>query len=142
MEFRPDPKPPKKEKKKKQFIKNKRFNDRFDYPTTWGFLTEPVMNEYLWSIRDHISFLTGKRIRKPDAEVFAHVLPKALNRYPKYRLNPENLIFLTREEHYLLDHGNSDQRKKYQKKHNCSFDKINKLYERLKKEYNTTYSIR
>jgi len=140
MKFNPDPKPPVRKKKKATAIKPKRYNGKYDYPTDWKFKTEKEMFEYLWATWPHKSFLSGKVIREAKPENFAHVLPKALNRYPKYRLNPNNIIFLTREEHFLFDHGNSGQREKYEKLNNCLFGIIKVVERKLKLEYEERYT--
>jgi len=101
----------------------------------------------LWSTREKVSYLSGKPLAhlegyKDNKElaglfysIFAHVLSKALNKYPKFRLEPTNIIFLSPEEHTLLDHGTEDQRKKYAKDNNCNWDKVYSLREELKEKY-------
>jgi hypothetical protein len=99
---------------------------------------ERALFESLWETRTKVSYLSGKDLsRTPDflmLNIFAHVLPKG--KYPKYRLNAENIIFLDPDEHYLLDFGTEDQREKYAKENNCSWEDIYRLAEKLKKEYN------
>jgi hypothetical protein len=138
--FNPDPKPPKREKKKNIRIKQKRFNIKYLYPADWGFNTESQMYKHIWDTRKHKSFLSGKYISQPMPWNFAHVLAKGLAFFPKYRLNDNNVILLTRQEHTLLDHGNSAQIAKYEKENNCNFQIIYDLYEKLKREYKQEYS--
>jgi hypothetical protein len=98
---------------------------------------ERALFESLWETRAKVSFLSGKDLsRTPDflmLNIFAHVLPKG--KYPKYRLNTKNIIFLDPDEHYLLDFGTEDQRQKYAEENNCDWDCIYNLAEKLKKEY-------
>jgi len=98
--------------------------------------------EMIWKERAHKSFLSGKKLRKFSPTYFAHVLSKAQNKYPKFKLYKKNIILLTPEEHYLLDQGTIEQRKKYDIENNCSFDKIKQLYGELKDEYEKKYSGR
>jgi hypothetical protein len=102
----------------------------------------------LWKERDKVSFLSGKPLAhlenyKNNKElsglyysIFAHVLSKALNKYPKFKLKPENIILLSPEEHTMLDHGSESQREKYAKENNCDWNKVYKLRDKLKEEYN------
>jgi len=89
----------------------------------------------IWNTRQRVSFLSGLPIRFFDVKNFAHVLPKGQNKFPKYKLKKENIILLTDMEHHLLDHGTIDERTEYEKYHNCSFNTIQILYEKLKLEY-------
>ena len=87
------------------------------------------------------SFLSGRYLSdfkigmQQWYSLFAHVLSKAENRYPKFRLYRKNIVLLHPEEHFLFDQGNSDQRAKYEKEYNCSFDKLERLKEELIIEY-------
>ena len=94
----------------------------------------------IWNEREHKSFLSGIPLDKFEGSnlffnLFAHVLSKALNKYPKFILNKENIILLTPEEHTLLDHGTKEQRDKYALEKNCDWDKIYKLEIILKLKY-------
>jgi hypothetical protein len=69
------------------------------------------MFKEIWNEREHKSFVSGELLghyAKPH--FFAHVLSKGA--YPRYRLNKDNIVLLTMEEHYLFDHGSMDQRDK------------------------------
>ena len=88
------------------------------------------------------SFLSGKKIYAPESRAsslfygqFAHVLSKAKDRYPYFKLYSSNIIMLTNEEHMLLDHGTESQRKSYADKHGCDWNKIELLKLSLKREY-------
>jgi hypothetical protein len=101
---------------------------------------ELEMFKEIYEERDLVSFLTGAPIPSFDLQertlnLFAHVLSK--KNYPKFRLYKKNIVLLTAEEHHLFDHGNSDQRKNYaQRTPNCDWEKLYKLKEELKQEYN------
>lgn len=95
---------------------SKRFSKSFIYPTVWGFKEEMEMYSWIWATRPHVSFISGIPIVNPGPENFAHVLPKALDRYPLFRLNPDSVILVLYEEHFLIDQGNSRQRQEYAKR--------------------------
>ncbi len=94
---------------------------------------EKLLFQTIYNTRERVSFLSGKKIFGVVSN-FAHVLPKGL--YPEYRLYDKNIILLTPQEHYLFDFGTEEQREKYTKENNCSWDEIYKLREELKEEYN------
>ena len=52
--------------------------------------------------------------------IFAHILNK--NLFPKLKFKKENILLVYPEEHILLDHGTIDERNKYEKKYQCSFE--------------------
>lgn len=99
---------------------------------------ERILFQTIWNTRERVSFLTGQKLDTVPIflfyNMFAHVLPKGL--YPKFRLNENNIILLTPREHHLLDFGTEDQRSSYAEKHNCSWDKVYKLRDKLKLRYN------
>jgi len=79
---------------------------RFPKPTGEGDMFKEI-----WAEREHKSFVSGKPLgHVAKAHFFAHVLSKGA--YPKYRLNKDNIVLLTFDEHYLYDHGTMDQREK------------------------------
>jgi len=56
---------------------------------------------YIWSVRDHVSELSGKPLL-PVGHFqhhwqYLHVLPKGT--YPHFRLNPENILLALPDEH-------------------------------------------
>ncbi len=65
----------------------------------------PIMKEIWESEQEHKSFVSGKRIYVFDVRNMAHVLPKAENRFYKFKLYPKNIKILTYEEHDLWDNG-------------------------------------
>jgi hypothetical protein len=98
----------------------------------------------IWYSSDRLSFLSGKPLDRYAGtdffpNLFAHVLSKAQNKYPKFKLYANNIILLTPEEHTLFDHGTIEQREKYGKLNGCDWEKVYKLKDELIKEYNATY---
>lgn len=98
----------------------------------------------IWLSSDRRSFLSGKPLDRYAGtdffpNLFAHVLSKAQNKYPHFKLYSNNIILLTPEEHTLFDHGTNDQREKYAKLNGCDWEKVYKLKDELIKEYNATY---
>ncbi len=91
--FRPDPKPEKvvKPKKKYRFIKKS--------------TGEAEIFEKIWNERPHKSQISGEIIHEPKAINFLHVLPKGQNKYPEFKLNMENIILGTAEEHHIWDNA-------------------------------------
>ena len=65
------------------------------------FKNQIEMYRYIWETRDHISELTGKPLLNQNHPQwvwqFLHILPKGT--YPKYKLNPDNIILGLPEEH-------------------------------------------
>lgn len=64
---------------------------------------------------------------------FAHILAKGI--FPRYKLNPKNIIIVSPDEHSLLDQGTKEQRKDYEIKNNCSFDSFYTKKGELQQEY-------
>ena len=87
----------------------------------------------IWEERIHISFLSGTPIKYFDVKCFAHVLNKG--KYPKFRLNKDNIVLLTPTEHNLLDAGTQLARDKYAFITESNWEKITNLKEKLKLEY-------
>lgn len=52
----------------------------------------------IWAKRPHKSELSGEPLPLFDAWCFSHILPKGA--YPELRLEEENIVLLTRQEHY------------------------------------------
>lgn len=65
-------------------------------------LKKAVNDEYelfkeIWNERPHKSQLSGTPINRFDTHSFHHVLTKGA--YPEHRLNKNNIVILTRQEH-------------------------------------------
>ena len=115
---------------------NQRFSKTFNYPTVWGYSSEAEMYEGIWNDRPHVSFISGLPIINPVPANFAHVLPKALNRYPEFRFNPENVILVLWDEHNLIDEGSADQRARYAELvKSADFSALEMLTNSLKEKY-------
>lgn len=54
--------------------------------------------------RDWVCFVTGTRMNHLTPTSFLHVLPKALNRFPLFKLNPKNIVLALDEIHHRWDH--------------------------------------
>jgi len=93
---------------------------------------EKALFEEIWDERPRVSFLSGKELDF-SVSIFAHVLNK--KDFSNYRLNKENIILLTPDEHFLLDMGTAAQREKYGIVNGCSYEKIDALKELLKQSY-------
>lgn len=87
-----DPKPEKVEKKKVPYRYSKK-------PTG-----EREVFEKIWAERPHCCQVTFEPIPGTPTN-FAHVLPKGMNKYPKFKLNPQNIILMSEGSHYLWDHN-------------------------------------
>jgi hypothetical protein len=86
--------------------------------------------DYIWSVRPHVSELSGKPLL-PVGNMrwhhqFLHVLGKGT--YPKWRLNPENIMLALPEEHvnqerYLvfMDRQDELRREYYREFYNKEF---------------------
>lgn len=102
-------------------------------------------------IRPHVSGITGENISHwinsyASLNCFAHIIPKnGCNQltFPNkevkdnlLRNNPDNIMLVSPEEHFLIDHGTQEKRERYERQHNCSFDvffeKKKKLIEEIK----------
>lgn len=99
----------------------------------------------LWSYMDHRSYLSGLYLRDFYAgpyhlNMFAHVLPKAKNKFPHFRYYMRNIILLTPSEHALLDEGTQEQRESYSKLvPEADWDRIDKLRADLLSEHNSLF---
>lgn len=91
--FTPDPKPEKKEKAKKPYRYKRK-------PTG-----EKQVFEEIWNERPHKSQISGDPIHEAYPIYFLHVLPKAQNKYPKLKLEKQNIVLGTADEHYDWDHN-------------------------------------
>ena len=84
-----------------------------------------IMQEFfveIWNKRPHKSEVSGTYLgNEPLSTFFHHILPK--NKYPEARLDEENIILLTLNEH---DQVESDLYK---------FEEVNKRREQLKQKY-------
>ena len=102
---------------------------------------EKVLFETIWATRPHYSFISGIALDDPPkVHYFAHIIPKGL--YPKFKLLDRNIVLLSEVEHHLFDFGSEKQREDYvifmllNHRIVVDWDKLFKLVEELKQEYN------
>jgi hypothetical protein len=68
------------------------------------FENQREMFFHIWETRPHFSEVSGKYLGvEAKAHYFAHILGKGA--YPGYKLNPDNIVLLTMEEHAQYDNG-------------------------------------
>jgi hypothetical protein len=100
---------------------------------------EKIVFEQIWGEREHKSFLSGLPLDAYKGDkwysLFAHILSKAQNKYPKFKLYKKNIVLLTPDEHRMLDQGTIEEREVYAKEQGCDWDVILELKEELKYEY-------
>lgn len=82
----------------------------------YGFKSQPEVFENVWNKYEdergfHYCWLTGVQIDRfwgnsRESWMFAHVLPKG--RFPKWKLNPDNIRLLHPDVHTLVDNYTSD----------------------------------
>jgi len=118
--FRPDP-------KKEKVIKEKK---------AYKFKKEPTgeisVFEQIWRDRPHFSEVNGEPLGEFNVSLFAHILPKAQNKYPKFKLNPDNVLLMSFRQHFDFDNA----------RHKCSgpdWQKVFQKEEELKEEYKFLY---
>ncbi len=64
---------------------------------------EKAVFESIWNERPHKCQVCGVAIKEPTPSNFAHVLPKAQNKYPKFKLNKQNIMLMCEDCHYTWD---------------------------------------
>ncbi len=126
-DFNPQPKSvtPKKAKKplKRTAIK-KKFTK-----TGEGGLFEEIAAERPW-----VCFVSDEKLKELTPSQFLHVLPKALNKYPQFKLYKKNIVLATNDIHYDWDFKPRSEVRKDKR-----FDKLFKLEVELIAEYKELY---
>lgn len=107
------------------FSRNTTFNKSRKTPTGEKEVFEEIAEEREWTC-----FVTGATLYELTATQFMHVLPKALNKYPLFKLYKPNIQLATNEVHFKWDHTPRSELKK-----DPRFDKLFELEEKLKEEY-------
>jgi len=92
------------------------------------------MFKEIWNERPHKSELSGIYLPYFNVSNFAHLLNKGY--YSSERLNKDNIMLLTFEEHNLLDAGTIAQREAYAKRMKCDWSVVYDKKEKLKQVYN------
>lgn len=91
--FRPDPKPVKKPKNISYY--------KFKHKPT-GLLD---LYKEIWNERPHTSQISGEPLGEFSIMFFSHILQKGQNKYPKFKLNKQNIVLKTYDQHYLWEHN-------------------------------------
>lgn len=122
--FNPQPKKGTPEKKPKKPLKRSPIKRKYK-PTGEADVFAEIAEEREW-----VCFVTGQPLRELTPTQFMHVLPKALNKYPEYKLYKPNIQLVINEVHYNWDHTDrkairADKR----------YDKLFKLEKELKENY-------
>lgn len=78
---------------------NKRRREKVKKETPRGdFKNQTELFEHIWKTRPHVSEVNGEPLgNEAKAIFFSHILPKGT--YPQYKLNPENVILKTEQQH-------------------------------------------
>jgi hypothetical protein len=125
------------EQKKKSAEKNKDKPKKVNKPLTrvpLSYKREPTgeknIFEEIWNERPHKSFINGEDIPYFDVSCFAHVLPKAQGKFPKFKLYKDNIVLISRTQHYQWDNGLRSELKLLPE-----WDKMFKLEAELIEEY-------
>lgn len=86
--------------------------------------------EQIMADRPHVSEISGLPIHRITPSCFMHVLAKGQNKYPLFKLEPRNILFVLPEEHAEWDQGLRDRLRD-----DPDWDKVFNLEEELKQEY-------
>ena len=87
--------------------------------------------KFMWdNMKEHKSFINGEHIYKFNVRNFAHVLAKAQNKFPKFKLYEDCVKLLTFEQHDKWDNGSREDLRKLPE-----WDKMFKLEAELIEEY-------
>ena len=93
---------------------------------------EKEIFEAIFAERGPYSQISGQFLGDFNPSLFAHILPKGQNKYPKFKLNPDAICLMTIIEHHNWDNA----------RHKCTGPEWNWLYEKeaeLKEEYKLLY---
>jgi len=91
---------------------------------------EAELFEEIASEREWVDFVTGEKLWKLTPTQFIHVLPKALNKYPLFKLYKENIVLGSNDTHFKWDNVPRNELKK-----DPRFDKLFVLEAQLIEEY-------
>lgn len=95
--FNPCPKEGMPPKKAKKALKRSPIKKKFKKTG------ESIIFEEIAAERDWKCFVTGSKLPHLSATSFMHILPKALNRYPKMKLYKPNIVLVRDDIHYAYD---------------------------------------
>jgi len=93
---------------------------------------EKELFEEIASEREWVDYVTEERLWRLTPTQFLHVLPKALNKYPLFKLYKKNIVLGSDETHFKWDKVPRSELKK-----DPRFDKLFALEAELIEEYKT-----
>lgn len=115
-------------------------------------LTQVMLFKQIWLMSNKKSFVSGIFLRDYFGtdlflNLFAHVLPKAENKYPYFKYYARNIVLLSPGEHALWDQGTEEARISYALeveertggKSTADWAKLKALEEDLKAEYKKVF---
>lgn len=123
-DFRPYPKQGPKPKKEPKPLKQSALK-KGKKATGQAEVFERIAEEREW-----YDWITGEKLWKLTPSNFAHVLPKALNKFPLYKLYDKNIILASDDTHYKIDFWPESKLRK-----DPMFDKFFQLRDELKAQY-------
>lgn len=95
------------------YCNEKRKDDKRTIPKkAYTYIRKPtgerVLFDSIFNTRSQVSYVSGESLASyKDTELyvnlFAHVIPKAKNRYPKFKLYDKNIRLLTPDQHHQWD---------------------------------------
>ena len=123
-------------------------SDIYTGPGQGARLTQIALFKEIWIHSNKRSFITGMHLREyMNTElflnIFAHVLAKGQNQYPRFKYLASNIVLLTPAEHALYDQGTEEARISYALdieentggSQTAEWDKLKNLEEKLKMLY-------
>lgn len=131
-------------KKKRESNDKDKLNGRYArlYESWLAIGDEKALFLLIWKQFPHKSYLSGEDLEKYFGtdffwDCFIHVLPKRLNAFPQFRLNPDNIILGTPQEHQSIDQGTADGREKMI---DCDWKGFEQKYNKLLKQYDKMFA--
>lgn len=95
---------------------------------------EAEVFEEIWNaLEEKTCYVCGRRINEPTPSNFAHILPKALNKYPLFKLNPDNIKLFCHDSYSSCHHRFDKEPRSTLKE--PMWKKVFELEEQLKEEY-------
>jgi len=117
-------------------------------PIKLSEMAESTMFKVIWTTLPRRSFVSDQWLRIFEGtpfffNMFAHVLPKAQNKFPYFRFYLRNIVLLSPDEHFLWDNGTEEARISYALdvedktggKKTVDWNKLKDLEADLRKEY-------
>jgi len=124
--FRPHPKSSPTNKKEKKPLKRSAIKQKKKI-TGEAALFREIAEERQW-----VDFVTGESLLFLTPTNFLHVLPKALNKFPKMKLFKKNIVLGSNDTHFDWDNRPRSELRK-----NSMWNKMFDLESELLKEYET-----